>query len=78
MKQLKGKAPGLRAPCRAHCLGGFLPRGTQALLWMTLPSSGWPGGQRPWDSAVLETAGWGRGLVGQTPGAGRGEVQDWI
>lgn len=76
--QRQSPLSGPRAPCRTLCLRGFLLRGTQALQWMPLFSGGRPGGQRPRDSPVLEAAGWGRGLVGKTPGGGRGEVQDWI
>lgn len=76
--QRQSPLSGPRAACRALCLGGFLLRGTQALQWMPLSRSGRPGGQRPRGSPVLEAAGWGRGLVGKTPGGGRGEVQDWI
>lgn len=37
------QSPWPRAPCGATLPGGFLPRGTQALLWTPLPSSGQPG-----------------------------------
>ena len=76
--QRQSPLSGPHAPCRTLCLRGFLLRGTQALQWMPLSSSGQPGGQRPHSSPVLEAAGWGRGLVGKTSGGGRGEVQDWI